>query len=585
MKTKILFQTAMLSFLVVLFSGCEDIINNEDGKLDGNVTISENITESLTWKDGNTYIIDGTVRVGASQTVVITVEPGATIKFTNGGTLDFAYSDDEYATIIAKGTPDKPIKFTSNSPIPAAGDWNSLNFYKGAVNCEFENCIFEYGGGNNSYGNIYLDESAVSFKNCSFTNSQTDGIKLYTDGRFSSFTGNSFSNIGKNSITCNPSGVSSIGANNSYDSYSAILINDVNFNKTGEFTWKNQGVPYIIDGSIRMGVENTQGLKLIIEPGVVFKMTDDSYIDFAYWDDEYVTLIAKGTAEKPIVFTSNSPSPEQGDWNSLNFYKGAVNCEFDFCEFRYGGGNNSYGNIYISETAVSITNCLFSKSESYGVKLYGNGEFANFTNNTFSSQKLYPVTINANAVATMGANNSFETGSSIHITDNNFNISGSYTWLNQGVPYFIDGTIRVGSPNGTTLNINAGTVLKFANGGGMQIAYWDDDYAKLITNGTATEPVVFTSNSPAPAKGDWDGISFYQGVSGSNLNYCTIDYAGGNTYMGAVSLSDSGNNTITIANSTISNSESYGITVDSGSSVDYSTVTFINNNGEDYHVR
>ncbi len=585
MRINYFFKTVILSFFVVLFWGCEDIINNKDGDVDGNVTITENITESVTWKEGNTYVIDGTVRVGASQTVVITIEPGVVIKFTEDGTLDFAYWDDEYATIIAKGTVDKPIKFTSNSPIPAAGDWNSLNFYKGAVNCEFENCIFEYGGGNDTYGNIYIEEIAVSFKNCSLSNSQTDGIKLNTNGEFSLFEGNSFSNIGNSSISCNPSAVSSIGANNTYDSYSQILINDVNFNEVGEFTWKNQGVPYVIDGTIRMGVENTQGLKLTIEPGVVFKMTTDSYIDFAYWDNEYVTIIAKGTLDNPIIFTSNSPSPEAGDWYGLNFYKGAVNCEFDFCKFKYGGGNNSYGNIYIEEATVSITYCTFSNSESYGIKLSTNGDFANFTNNTFISQKLYPITIYANAVATIGGDNSFETGSSIYITDNSFDISGSYTWLNQGVPYFIDGTIRVGNQNGTTLNIDAGTVLKFGNSGGLEFAYWDDDYAKLITNGTADEPVVFTTNSPAPAKGDWDGLNFYNGVTGSILNYCIIDYAGGNTYMGAVSLSESGHNTIIFTNSTISNSESYGITVDNNSSVDYSTITFLNNDGEDYHVR
>ena len=62
-------------------------------------------------------------------------------------------------------------------------------------------------------------------------------------------------------------------------------------------------------------------------------------------------------------------------------------------------------------------------------------------------------------------------------------------------------------------------------------------------------------------------------------------YAGSTTWNGAIYLNDCGMNTITISNSRIAYSASHAITYDSNSSVDISTITFDNNDGEDYHER
>jgi hypothetical protein len=558
-------------------------IDNEETE----ATLTEKITENVTWESGKTYIIDGTIRVGSSQAVVITIEPGAIVKFTEGAGLDIAYWDNEYATIIAKGTAEKPITFTSSSPVPAKGDWNSISFYNGAINCEFENCIFEYGGGYDYVGNIYIEESKVSFSDCSFTNSSSSSIVLRNNGEFSNFTNNNFSAITNYPIQIYATGVHTIGTGNTYEIGESIYIDDdQDLNIAGEYQWKNPGIPFIFDGSMRVGSEGTQGVTLILDPGITLKMTNNGYIDFAYWDNTYASIIAIGTEELPITFTSNNPSPEAGDWQSLNFYKGAINCEFDFCTFEYGGSDDYIGNIYIDESMVSFTNCTFKNSSSYGIKLTNEGDFFNFFKNTFSNHALYPISIVPNTVYSIGPENSFEQGSSIYIDANeDFDLSGEYSWLNQGVPYTIDGNMRIGSVNGTKLNINAGTVIQFTNNSGIQIAYWDANSGQIVTKGTQEEPVLFTSASPAPAKGDWRGLSFYNGVSGSNLNYCKIDYAGGDTYLGALSLTESGNNTILFTNAEISNSNSYGITVDNYSSLDYSSITFTNNENVDYYVR
>src|SRR6056297_324732 len=102
MKTFIKITSIILFAFVI--SSCEEPEDENENLQFEEATVVENITESVTWKTGNTYIIDGTIRVGSSQTVVITIEPGAIVKFNEGATLDIGYSDNTFATIVALGT-------------------------------------------------------------------------------------------------------------------------------------------------------------------------------------------------------------------------------------------------------------------------------------------------------------------------------------------------------------------------------------------------------------------------------------------------------------------------------------------------
>ena len=354
-------------------------------------------------------------------------------------------------------------------------------------------------------------------------------------------------------------------------------------NITESIVWKS-GNTYVVDNLIRIGSE--QKITLTIEPGVTIKFKEDAGLDFAYSSNTYATLVAKGTSSDPIVFTSNSPNPAAGDWRTLAFYRGAVNCEMENCIVKYGGENSYNGNILMDEAKVSIKNCKLEKCASSGIKLRNDAEFTAFSNNVFSEIKNYPIFMTPIAVSTLGDNNTYPKGSKIYIeADDNLYAKGDFTWSNQGVPYVVDGVLRVGSEKGTNLTILAGTVINFMERSGLQIAYSSDNYGKLMVEGAANNVVTFTSNNPVPAAGDWYGIEFFKGVANSSLDHCVIDYAGYSTYKGALSFDESGHKTVAVTNTTISHSKSYAITVDDESSIDYSSVTFIDNEKSDYHLR
>lgn len=75
--------------------------------------------------------------------------------------------------------------------------------------------------------------------------------------------------------------------------------------------------------------------------------------------------------------------------------------------------------------------------------------------------------------------------------------------LNAANSYTLSGALEMEA--GTTLNIPAGTIIRAdAGGAGVYIAIKQG--AKIQAEGTATNPIVFTSNAANPSAGDWGGL-------------------------------------------------------------------------------
>ncbi len=85
-------------------------------------------------------------------------------------------------------------------------------------------------------------------------------------------------------------------------------------------------------------------------------------------------------------------------------------------------------------------------------------------------------------------------------------LSGTYTQdliLDANETYKINGSLIMAT--GTTLEIPAGmTIEALASGADVYIAI--SQGAKIIANGTASNPIVFTSDASSPEAGDWGGL-------------------------------------------------------------------------------
>lgn len=116
------------------------------------------------------------------------------------------------------------------------------------------------------------------------------------------------------------------------------------------------------------------------------------------------------------------------------------------------------------------------------------------------------------------------------------NISSNMT-LNAGTVYTLQGATYVKS--GVTLTIPAGTRIE-ADVNFEEVAFLGvEKGAKVIAQGTAADPIVFTSNSATPAPQDWGGIVIC-GNAITNLGTNVTAEVTGLTYGGTNAADNSG---------------------------------------------
>ncbi|MBU0519830.1 right-handed parallel beta-helix repeat-containing protein [bacterium] len=113
-------------------------------------------------------------------------------------------------------------------------------------------------------------------------------------------------------------------------------------------TWTSTFSPYIVIGDITVPVGQT----LSIEPGVEVRFDEATGLTV------YGSLFADGTIQPgvgdTILFTSNLPDPQPGDWNQVKIAANGT-AAVTFCAFEYG---TSFHSIYSVD--LLLTDCRFS---------------------------------------------------------------------------------------------------------------------------------------------------------------------------------------------------------------------------------
>jgi len=129
--------------------------------------VSGGIFSDATWTTANSpYIVTDTVVVFPG--VVLTIEPGVTVKFENNQLLEI-----RQAQLIANGTAADSITFTSSDLFPTPGIFAGITLNGGSMRSQFKYCNLSY-----SLNGIVNSTSAYGFiiKHCKIT-FNVDGIR------------------------------------------------------------------------------------------------------------------------------------------------------------------------------------------------------------------------------------------------------------------------------------------------------------------------------------------------------------------------------------------------------------------------
>ena len=163
MKKSVLFAAA---FVALIATSCRKIEMDGGGSTVvappttpgvQTIILKGRIDKDTVLREGNNYILSGLVYIVNNAT--ITIQPGVTVKGDYIGASVATLVITRGAKIIADGTQEKPIVFTSNSPVPRSGDWGGIVICgKAQVNTAFTGTgggtgILQVEGGiDNSFG-------------------------------------------------------------------------------------------------------------------------------------------------------------------------------------------------------------------------------------------------------------------------------------------------------------------------------------------------------------------------------------------------------------------------------------------------
>jgi len=115
--------------------------------------------------------------------------------------------------------------------------------------------------------------------------------------------------------------------------------------------WKDR---VVVKGVVRVPAKS----KLIIMPGTVVEFSKRDTNDDGIGENGLLVmgvLVAKGTADKPIIFRSAEESPAAGDWDSVNIFSsdGAQNL-IEYCQFEdaYRALHFHFSNVSVSHSVL-----------------------------------------------------------------------------------------------------------------------------------------------------------------------------------------------------------------------------------------
>lgn len=545
-------------------------------------TWSGDIPDGTVWASGSVQRITGPARVAPGAK--LTIQPGAIVQSNAfvGAVLNVE------GTLDARGTAASPILFTSsrddtgldailgtsddrdtNGDGPSqggGGDWAGLQFGPQSSASVLDHVDIRFAGAS-SPGSVLI-ASALTLSNSTVRNSSGAGIRI----------------VASNPILAIDTVRESSGPAMSMDLASNPAVTQPDFSRNGinalavdsgsllkDGHWDDPDVVYwLAPGG---GVTVPAGKSLTIAAGQVIKAA-------SFNGDSLVVegqLLANGAAGRSIVFTSDRDDSVGGDtnndgngtlgaadqWNRIEFTSASRGSILDFVEVRNAGASASAA-IIVNGGELRMSNSTVTNSSHSGIRIQKSNPV--LTSNSFQN--------NAGAALSMDlASNPSITG--VTLAKNSINalavdsgtLVGDGVWDDPDVVYWLNFGGGVIVPAGQTLTVAAGQVVKAVSYNGISLLI----DGKLVANGTAQRPVIFTSdrddsvggdtnndgNATSAASDQWNRIEFRPASRGSILEFVELRYGGAST--AAALVVDGGE--LGMANSLVRNSSHGGVRI------------------------
>jgi len=330
------------AFVFIVIQSCENGDNQQDPDPDNNDTEPvlldcSYFTIDRTLEDDPDKPVDYVVPCVANVTGKITVKAGVVIEFEDDAGLNVSTG-----SLKVEGTQSKKVVFTGVTKVK--GSWRGIFITSNSVNNIFDHAVISYGGGNsfnsnNDRGNLICYNGKVSVTNTEISMGKEHGFScVYNAGDIVDFGNNIITDNDKYPvISTTKYGYKFVSSNDFSGNGFDYIFLEGNVFLGDNHTWQKTNVPYLVDGKLRIGDDES----LTLEAGVTLLFEDASSIGVE--DGGY--LASNGTQTDFVTLSGLEEQP--GSWLGIINYSDDVRNVINYTEIAYAGGgaHNSNGDL------------------------------------------------------------------------------------------------------------------------------------------------------------------------------------------------------------------------------------------------
>lgn len=485
------------------------------------------VSNSETWSlAGSPHVVTRLLEIGAFDTTVVTIEPGAVVRFRPSAGLEFGRPGPGRLVIPAgSGT------VTMQGDSAAVGTWTALTFF-GPTRSELRDVEFRHCGRPSHPGAVQgcvnaqvgdgggLEGPTVLFQGVTILEAPHTG---FTMGGFTRFAPGSRDVTVKGnagfvaSIYPTLAGSFPLGGQFTGNAPNEIEIGGGLVSES--MTLSETGLPWRLTGSVI--VDGPTLPVLTIPAGHRIRATSVASISAGVADGG--SLVVGSSSGQPVVMESTGDG-----WFGLTLSDRTApssltntvlrDCGlWDWCVTMHGGLG--------SGTTLRVEDVSIEDSRGGGIRFTALARFAEGSSGlTVRGATTVPLEIRSSQVGTIPAGT--YSGNTIDVIRlPGSSIVESATWSHHGVPYALPDGLEVGTfDHDVVLTLDAGVELRM--GAGTSVIVADNGRsAALRALGTPSMPVRFTSDA-ATIAGAWEGIWLRSIDDRTRFAYAEIAYAG-----------------------------------------------------------